>query len=432
MLQAEIEKYVSSDGYLSLPASVYIPWLNRKPDIVHTLVDTLASWVANGRLPFPLKKYSMTSPDILFRNLLNYHPQRNHDAYERYFERARASVFHSAAPHPFAQPHFYHRSDHFLSFVITDSDYFNIDQITDYFQELPRLRARLSFQTRCLLDQWDAEGAKSIIHEVIRKRKDINAYELREAIFSDRRWKECTQFKPTLAMCVMMETRATRVLDFSAGWGDRLVAAIAARQVRRYVGVDPNTDLKDGHDAIIERYATTSERHAGAYQIIYEPFEMCESLPHGETFDLVFTSPPYFDFEVYQTDKSRSHGQSIESYPRQEEWLVKFLFASLQKSWDLLDDGGYLALHLQDTSGRFYCEPTLLFCLARLPFSTYEGSIANMGSTSKKRRFVWVFRKNSVWCMRHREYYEGWRNAAEKDFSHYHRPLYEMLPAATT
>lgn len=62
------------------------------------------------------------------------------------------------------------------------------------------------------------------------------------------------------------------------------------------------------------------------FEIIYAPFEEAQ-LPPGETFDLVFTSPPFFDFEIY----SKQPGQSVARYPKLEEWLVNFLFASVRK-----------------------------------------------------------------------------------------------------
>ena len=62
-------------------------------------------------------------------------------------------------------------------------------------------------------------------------------------------------------------------------------------------------------------------------------------------FDLVFTSPPFFDFEVY-TDLP---GQSIQGANNKlQTWLVNFLFVALSKAWDRLEPGGHIAIHITD------------------------------------------------------------------------------------
>ena len=77
------------------------------------------------------------------------------------------------------------------------------------------------------------------------------------------------------------------------------------------------------------------------FEVIYEPFEKAV-LPAGITFDLIFTSPPFFDFEIY----SNTPGQAVISYPRIDDWLVRFLFYSLRKSWAVLEVGGNMVIHI--------------------------------------------------------------------------------------
>ena len=56
--------------------------------------------------------------------------------------------------------------------------------------------------------------------------------------------KECTQFKPSLALTVLQLLRAKRVLDFSAGWGDRLLGAIAHSELERYLVSDEEKETQ--------------------------------------------------------------------------------------------------------------------------------------------------------------------------------------------
>ena len=166
--------------------------------------------------------------------------------------------------------------------------------------------------------------------------------------------KECTQFKPTIAFTIFKFLNSTKILDFSAGWGDRLIAAIAAK-VNLYIGVDPNKELEKGHKEIIETFCNQEEK-IKQFQIIYSPFQTV-NLPENTKFDLIFTSPPFFDLEYY----SNLPGQSIIDYPNLNDWLHKFLFSSLQKSWSFLEENGYLAIHLSDFGQTKIVEITNLF-----------------------------------------------------------------------
>eukprot|EP01114_Cavostelium_apophysatum_P017638 TRINITY_DN5297_c0_g1_i1.p1 TRINITY_DN5297_c0_g1~~TRINITY_DN5297_c0_g1_i1.p1 ORF type:complete len:271 (+),score=35.71 TRINITY_DN5297_c0_g1_i1:719-1531(+) len=204
-------------------------------------------------------------------------------------------------------------------------DYEEIDVLVDYFQERPRMMARRSDAAFCPMDYWLKHGS-GIVEELFKSRKDFNTLNLRELLY--RKARECTQFKPSLAFTVFKLLKATRILDFSAGWGDRLAAAIAA-DVESYVGVDPNLDLKKGHSDIIEAFARPEERDR--YRVIYSPFQTADL--GGARFDLVFTSPPFFDFEIYSTIE----GQSILDHPDMTSWLIHFLFVSLKKAWDHLN-----------------------------------------------------------------------------------------------
>lgn len=155
------------------------------------------------------------------------------------------------------------------------------------------------------------------------------------------------------------------MLDFSAGWGDRLVGAIAG-DVKLYCGVDPNTGLQQGHSEIINTFA---KGNTDRFKIIYSPFQTAV-LPEGVTFDLVFTSPPYFDFEIY----TERDGQSVKDFPYLQDWIVKFLLESIHKAWQRLDTGGHLAIHLTDFRDMKVCEVMNLFIQYKL-----EGNVTIFG-----------------------------------------------------
>lgn len=195
--------------------------------------------------------------------------------------------------------------------------------------------------------------------------------------------KECTSFKPVLVVAIIHILGGSKFLDFSAGWGDRLIGAIAAG-VKRYVGVDPNHNLKEGHSAIIQRFCKQEE--VKNFEVIYEPFQTA-TLPQNETFDLIFTSPPFFDFEIY----INSDGQSVKEYPKFEDWLVFFLCVSLKKCWGVLENEGHMAIHVADVYKTKVCEVMNLF-IQLLPGAHYYGLISSTGAEQKPRP-IWIWKK---------------------------------------
>ena len=59
-------------------------------------------------------------------------------------------------------------------------------------------------------------------------------------------------------------------------------------------------------------------------------------------FDLVFSSPPFFDLEIY----SQSKADSITRYNTVDKWYNEFLIVSLKKAYDHLKIGGHMVLYM--------------------------------------------------------------------------------------
>jgi len=73
---------------------------------------------------------------------------------------------------------------------------------------------------------------------------------------------------------------------------------------------------------------TSTPAHRHTFKVVYSPAQEAE-IPEGYTFDLLFTSPPFFNFEVYTQEK----GQSVQDYTGFESWLTQFLFGMLRRFW---------------------------------------------------------------------------------------------------
>lgn len=97
-------------------------------------------------------------------------------------------------------------------------------------------------------------------------------------------------FKASTAKYIYKKYNATSVLDFTAGWGGRLLAASSLGI--KYTGYDTNLKLKEGYDKMIKRFDI-------------KDCEMRWKSSLGEWFDdieydLILTSPPYENLELYE------------------------------------------------------------------------------------------------------------------------------------
>jgi len=151
-----------------------------------------------------------------------------------------------------------------------------------------------------------------------------------------------SQFKSATAKTIYELFNSKRVLDFSAGWGDRLCAFYSCKNTEFYMGIDPNSTLFQGYTDQIDLYAKPEKKTV----FINLPAEDVD-FPVNE-FDTVFTSPPYFIIERYTQEMN----QSWQRYKKLEDWLNVFLFSVIDKSIIALKKGGHLAINLSDVYAR--------------------------------------------------------------------------------
>lgn len=345
-------------------------------------LERVAEALTSMHVPFPLKR-GWLDPDTMFAALRAYDPAESErrEPYElkapRIWTQSRTLAGVSERPQLGLTP-FY--------FATPPDAHARMDAVADFYTEEARLSARTHGAELSILDRWrrDVAFRRKVYADALAHEHAVTPPALREAVF--RCAKECTQFKPSLAVAVLRHFKATRVLDFSAGWGDRLIAAMAVPEVQVYHGFDPNPALQEGHVAMIARHLD----RAADVRTTCAP---AETQDFGEArYDLVFTSPPFFDVELY-TD---APGQSIEGCQTSDAWLAKFLFPTLDRAWRALEDGGHLVLHMNNGRDLSLCEPTVLYAVARLPKCRFCGVMGSRGSVSGAVRPMWVFAKDAV------------------------------------
>jgi hypothetical protein len=109
------------------------------------------------------------------------------------------------------------------------------------------------------------------------------------------------QFNVNTARCIYHLFNAKNVLDFSAGWGDRLAGFCSLKDTQSYVGIDPFKAVYDNYYKQVELYKVDKK-----FTFINQPAEDVDYSQYN--FDFIFTSPPYFNVELYDADsETNSH-----------------------------------------------------------------------------------------------------------------------------
>ena len=206
-----------------------------------------------------------------------------------------------------------------------------------------------------------------------------------------------SNYRPMIAKAIICKYCPENglVVDFAAGYGGRLLGSIAAR--RRYVGIEPNRAQVKGFIAM-SRVISSQGFQLPRLTFLNGPAERkFLGLKRGLA-DLVFSSPPFFNWEHY----SRSNDQSFRRYPRYEIWLAEFLAPVIVQSHRVLKENGRLALNV--TNGKRLPTPEDVSRIAReagfrLPPTIHEMVFPKVpylhprDSGPVKRELIMVFRK---------------------------------------
>jgi len=139
-------------------------------------------------------------------------------------------------------------------------------------------------------------------------------------------------FKPIIAKELYCRYKPKTILDFSAGWGGRCLGAMASDI--NYVGFDTNTDLRSAYEGMIKMYPHNSDIKINFMDSAKADFSKY-------TYDMVFTSPPYF-METKPTEEYANMPQ----YKSREEFNEKFLHPVLRNAWSNLSSGGVMCLNV--------------------------------------------------------------------------------------
>jgi len=138
-------------------------------------------------------------------------------------------------------------------------------------------------------------------------------------------------FKPLTAMEIYSRFKPKSVLDFTMGWGGRLVGACAL-DVPNYIGIDSNKMLQEPYKRMVKLLKQLDTKtkiklmFKDALKVDYSKLD----------YDCVLTSPPYYNLEIYEGTTAKTD----------EEWEEDFYIPLFSETYTHLKKGGHYILNI--------------------------------------------------------------------------------------
>ena len=150
-------------------------------------------------------------------------------------------------------------------------------------------------------------------------------------------------FKPMNARAVfeyICPTMWGNVLDFSSGYGGRMLGSMTSNMRYNYTGIDPNTKTYNGLEALGE---LMNELGLGSgYSMHNIPSEQFN--PEPGSYDAAFSSPPYFNLETYTDEPT----QCMNSCSNLDEWFNKYAEPTIKMLHTALAKDALYAVNIAD------------------------------------------------------------------------------------
>ena len=194
---------------------------------------------------------------------------------------------------------------------------------------------------------------QSFLKAIERRTKLGNAFSdggLRKILRTFSSTQSVSNFRPTAAAAVyhrLLPDEGGAVWDMSAGFGGRLLGALACDRVERYIGTDPSTFAMDGLREMAAELVPMAEQFGRrTLEVELHKVGSEDFLPERNSLDCAFSSPSYFGWEQYSNEPTQSHIK----FPTQHEWLHGFIGATLRNCAHGLKRGGILAINIASVS----------------------------------------------------------------------------------
>jgi 16S rRNA G966 N2-methylase RsmD len=228
-------------------------------------------------------------------------------------------------------------------------------------------------------------STKKLIESIKKNKPYLTEIKVAKQVFN-LYYGSISAFRPVNAAKIYLQFKPKCVLDFTMGWGGRLIGA-AVSNITKYIGIDSNQSLKEPYREMTETLLTDSPmqielRFQDALTVDYSTIG---------PYDMVFTSPPYYSKETYQD-------QPIVTTSK-EEWNQEFYIPLFLVTWTNLQPGGHYCLNIPQDLYETVCIPLFGQALEAIELKKYsrllpkEGVKKQTNVGHKYKEFIYIWRK---------------------------------------
>ena len=181
-------------------------------------------------------------------------------------------------------------------------------------------------------------------------------------------------FRPIMAMELYCKISANRILDFTMGWGGRLLGAHVLN-VESYIGIDINTELSRPYQKMVS-FLREREKSSKKQTQIELIFKDALSVDYSKLdYDTVFTSPPYYNIEEYR-------------HLKKYDWKDEFYDPIIKMTWKYLKKNGHYCLNIPEDIYLSICVPILGKCHDKLVLKKKKRT-----KHAKYKEYIYIWKK---------------------------------------
>ena len=152
-----------------------------------------------------------------------------------------------------------------------------------------------------------------------------------------------SNFRPMNAKAVYERfcPKGGTIFDPCCGFGGRMLGALSSKNNYKYVGTDPCTESMY-HLHQLGEYIEQVTGRDDSYELHCCGSEDFVGKPNSV--DFAFSSPPYFNLEVYSDEPTQCYNK----FPKLEDWLEGYVRQTIKNIYNMLKPGCFYAINIAD------------------------------------------------------------------------------------
>ena len=223
-----------------------------------------------------------------------------------------------------------------------------LDVANSFHSHMVKVQCLTGFKTAYELFS-DDDGLRDAINRWMELGEKPTMGGIRRILRTRNKVRSVVNFKPAISKFFYDNycPKDGSILDPCAGYGGRLAGCIGSNRGLHYHGIDPDGDTSVGNMKMASFFREVRDiERCFDFEFKFD-LGCAEDVMPGlsdESYDLIFTSPPYFDIEKYSSNPD----QSYKKFNTYERWCQGFLFQIVKQSARVVRADGYVIFNVKN------------------------------------------------------------------------------------